>query len=105
MSQSIFPLCKIFCINYCGKKLYVELIKLVIEILNLSFLHSLHSVFVKMKFLQNLFLPFLSDLICQKLFMKNEENPTSYVKHCKFQRKHAKSGHDSQRFVFRGTKS
>ena len=47
----------------------------------------------------------MSDLICQKLFMKNEENPTSYVKHCKFQRKHAKSGHDSQRFVFRGTKS
>ena len=33
----------------------------------------------------------------QKKFRKNEENPTYYVKLSKFQRKHAKIGHDSQK--------
>ena len=35
----------------------------------------------------------------QKRFRKNEENLTSYVRLCKFQRKHAEIGHDSQKLV------
>ena len=35
----------------------------------------------------------------QKNIRKNEENPTSYVKLNKIQRKHVKIGHYSQKFV------
>ena len=39
------------------------------------------------------------DLIWQKKFRKNEENPISFVKFYKFQRKRAKVGDDSQKLV------